>query len=96
MTGLTLEQLRKKHKGKKYRPPFPNLKEENPPVLTNGFMNTGFRRDPLAHRWRKGAEETPETVRETEAKRKRVAPVTNKGHYGYLTPETDATTIGRK
>jgi hypothetical protein len=92
-----LERLRKKHKeSQKYRPPFPDLKEVNAPTLSNGFANTGFKRDPLAHRWKKGCEESAETIKEIQAKAKRVAPLVNKQGYSYISPETDATTIGRK
>ena len=94
-----LERLRQKHKGKgRLRAAFPNLKEANAPVLsqTIAVAQTGFKRDPLAYKWKKGAEETPETIREIQAKAKRVTSLFHKGGLQYIAPGTDATHIGRK
>lgn len=98
MKQVALLKLKHKKVGRRRLSiPFPDLTEERAPVLSNALPERGgFRRDALVHRWRRGAEEKPETIREIEAKKTRIAPLFNKGAYGYLTPETDAKTIGRK
>jgi hypothetical protein len=93
--------LKSKHKkvGRKRRVAvlFPDLSEPNAPVLSNSMVGKGgFRRDPLAHRWKRGREESIATIREIEAKKTRIVSLVNKQGYSYITPESDPHTFGRK
>lgn len=75
----------RKKKQKEFKPrfsnPFPDLKTAKPgvPQVSNGFANCSAKKDPLAHRWQKGAEEKPETIAAIEAREQQVAPAYNKG-----------------
>jgi len=48
------------------------------------------------YRWKKDLSESPETIKEIERKKGRIAPAFSKGALTYITDETDPTTIGRK
>ena len=64
------------------------------PPLSNGVGN-GYVKSVDDWKW-KNRKETAETIKEIEAKKKRVAPAYNKGASQYITPGTDTTTLGRK
>ena len=63
------------------------------PPLSNSLGN-GFVKSVDDWKW-KGKQEKPETIREIEAKRKRVAPAYNKGATQYITDGADTKDIGR-
>lgn len=65
------------------------------PPLSNGVGN-GFVTSIDDWRWRGHQPETPETIKEIDAKRKRIASHYNKGPAQYMTDGTDTTTIGKK
>lgn len=54
------------------------------------------RKDISDYLWKKGMEESKETIMEIERKSKSVAPLYSKGGYQYITPGSDPTTIGKK
>lgn len=48
------------------------------------------------HKWKRGAEETKETIKEIQNKAARTAPAYSKGAYQYITDGADTKTLGRK
>jgi hypothetical protein len=77
----------------------PNLKVEhgsNVGTLSNSIPSSGFRRSIDDYKWRRGAEESPGTIKEIERKKTRIAPAYNKGAVQYISDGTDPTTLGRK
>lgn len=79
-----------------YKVPFPDYKVDSHHETSDNIDGGCFKKDSLSYRWKKGCEETAETISEIESKRKRVAPLFNKAGYQYITPESDTKTIGRK
>ena len=71
----------------KYNPGFPNLRAYVPPhELSNTIALGGFKKDKTTeHRWKKGSEEKPETIKEIAVKAKRIRPKFGKGAYEYAT-----------
>ena len=65
-------------------------RESKLPPLSNAIGN-GFVKSVDDWKWK----EKPETIREIEAKKKRVAPAYNKGATQYITPDADTKDIGR-
>ncbi len=99
-----LEELRAKHKksgrskAPRVRANFPDLKAgQSQTALSNTITTGGFKRDKTTeHRWKRGCEEKPETIKAIEEKAKRVAIQSNKAGYSYITPGTDPKDFGRK
>ena len=48
------------------------------------------------YKWKRGFDEKKEVIAETERKKKRVAPYTNKGAYMFVTDADDAKSLGKK
>jgi hypothetical protein len=48
------------------------------------------------HKWKRGLEETKETIKEIQNKAARTAPAYSKGAYQYITDGADTKTLGRK
>ena len=48
------------------------------------------------HKWKRGLEETAETIKEIQNKAARTAPAYSKGAYQYITDGADVKTLGRK
>ena len=82
-----------KHSGVKFEPPA-YVRKELPP-LSNAVGN-GFKRSVDDYKWKRGREESTETIKEIEKKRTRLAPVYAKGPIQYLTEDTDPNTLGKK
>lgn len=75
----------------------PDLSVNNPVPLSNNLhVSGGYKRSIDDYKWRRGREETSETVKEIEKKKSRIAPAFNKGAVQYITDETDPTFLGRK
>lgn len=79
-----------------YKVPFPNYKVDSYHETSDNIDGGCYKKDSLAYKWKTGCEETVETIIEIENKKKRIAPLFNKGGLQYITPENDAKTIGRK
>lgn len=79
-----------------YKVPFPNYKVEASHETSDKIDGGCFRKDDKAYMWKRGSEESYDTIKEIENKKKRIASLFNKGGLQYVTPETDAKTIGRK
>ena len=71
------------------------LERKSLPPLSNAVGN-GFKRSVEDYKWKRDREESAATIAEIERKKKKVAPVYNKGAVQYLTDGTDPATIGRK
>lgn len=77
----------------------PDLKVENSErvaPMSETISGGGFRRSVDDWRWKRGREETADTIKEIERKKKQVAPAYNKGAVMYITEGTDPATLGRK
>lgn len=76
---------------------FPNYKYDtrNISPVSNSLGN-GYQKDIFQYKWKRGSEESHETIREIENKAKQTAPIYGKGSYQYITPDTDLTKIGKK
>lgn len=77
----------------------PDLKiepREQVAPLSHSIPDNGFRRSVDDWRWKKDRAETSDTIKEIERKKKRVAPIWNKGGVMYITEGTDPSTLGRK
>lgn len=76
----------------------PDLKVEarGAPVSNNMAVNGGFKRSVDDWKWKRGREESDETIMEIERKKTRIAPIYSKGPVQYLTDDVDPTTLGRK
>jgi hypothetical protein len=48
------------------------------------------------HKWRRGSEESTQTIKEIQNKAARTAPAYSKGAYQYITDGADTKTLGRK
>ena len=48
------------------------------------------------HKWKRGLEETADTIKEIQNKAARTAPAYSKGAYQYITDGADVKTLGRK
>lgn len=48
------------------------------------------------HKWKRGLEETTQTIKEIQNKAARTAPAYSKGAYQYITDGADTKTLGRK
>lgn len=79
-----------------YNIPFPDYKITNSTAMSNSIDGICPKKDAMAYMWKRGSEETQDTIREIEKKKKMIAPLFNKGGYQLITPETDSKTIGRK
>ncbi len=91
-----VDDLRNRHGRNSYKVEIPSYKIERTVPSGNGFGNC-FKKDILnEHKWKRDRQESTETVREIEAKAKRVAPLYSKGSTQYLTDDADLTTVGRK
>jgi hypothetical protein len=66
-----------------------------PAKLSNSVGN-GFKHSVDDYKWKHSIQETPETIREIEKKKNRLAPVANKAGYQYITPNADIETLGKK
>jgi hypothetical protein len=76
---------------------FPDLSvKQVAPTSDNLYTNGGFKRTVDDWKWKKDREETAETIKEIERKKKRTAPIWNKGGYQYITDGEDVKTLGRK
>ena len=77
---------------------FPSLKVDKPGLapVSNTITSVTVTRDPLEHKWKKGKEETPETVEEIERKAKRIGIAYNKGAYQYIDSAETAKHLGKK
>ncbi len=91
-----VDDLRNRHGRNSYKVAIPSYKVERTIPSGNGFGNC-FKRDILnEHKWKRDRQESSETIKEIEAKAKRVAPAFNKGATQYITDEADPKTLGRK
>jgi hypothetical protein len=80
-----------------WRAPFPDLSCDKPGLapVSNKFANPSPKKDMHEHKWKKGKEETPATVAETEANHGKVAVVVNKGAYQMMLP-SEVKHLGKK
>lgn len=87
-----------KRRAKKYVTDFPDLSVPSrcTAKLSNQIPGNGFKRTVDDYKWRSGANEKPEAIKEAEAKKKRIAPAYNKGPVMYITDEADKISLGRK
>lgn len=60
-------------------------------IPSNGFKSTID-----DYKWKRDSVEKKEVIQETERKKSRIAPYTNKGAYMYISDEEDAKSLGRK
>jgi hypothetical protein len=72
--------------------------ERNVAPLTDAIPGgIAAKRDKLNdHKWKRGLEETKETIKEIQNKAARTAPAYSKGAYQYITDGADTKTLGRK
>lgn len=64
---------------------------------SNKIVSFAGKKDILhEHKWKKGAQEAPETVKEIQNKSMRVGPAYNKGAVQFITNVNDVVTLGRK
>lgn len=66
------------------------------PLSNNLHATGGFKKSVDDWKWKRNREETYETIKEIERKKKRIAPAYNKGAIQYITDDTDPKTLGRK
>jgi hypothetical protein len=64
-------------------------------IMSNAVGN-GFKRSVDDYKWKTSAAEKPETIREIEKKKTRLAPIANKTGYQYITDGADIETLGKK
>jgi hypothetical protein len=64
--------------------------------LSNTIPGNGYKKSVEDYKWRRDTVERKEVIEETERKKKRVAPYTNKGAYMFVTEADDAKSLGRK
>lgn len=62
----------------------------------NLYVNGGYKRRIDDYKWKRGAEEKPETIKAIEDRQKRVAILYNKGGYQLITGDVNPINIGRK
>ena len=72
--------------------------ERNVAPLTDAIPGgIAAKRDKLNdHKWRRGSEESTQTIKEIQNKAARTAPAYSKGAYQYITDGADTKTLGRK
>ena len=109
-TNRKLAQANKEHeeyitsvlRSAKLRIPYStlNIKEKKVEIpltsLSNDIPYGGYKKSVDDYKWRKGVEETPETIKEIERKKDRLAPAYSKGPVQYISDGADITTLGRK
>jgi len=64
--------------------------------VSNTIPGNGFKRSIDDYKWKTGVVESAEVIAETERKKKKIAPIYNKGPVMYLTDEVDISTLGKK
>jgi hypothetical protein len=69
---------------------------KNPVQLSNSIPGNGYKKSVEDYKWRRDVNESKEVIEETERKKRRVAPYTNKGAYMFVTDADDAKSLGRK
>jgi hypothetical protein len=74
----------------------PDLSVKQVAPLSNTIPSNGFKRSIDDYKWRRDVVESKEAIIETERKKSRVAPYTNKGAYMFITDGDDARVIGKK
>lgn len=67
-----------------------------PPVSNNLGTGGGFKRSIDDHQWKRDRQESAETIKAIEAKKKQIAPAYSKGAYQYVPSTADVKTLGRK
>ena len=76
---------------------FPDLSVKSvAPTSDNLYVGGGYKRTIDDYKWRKDQAESKETIKAIEQKRKRIAPIYNKGPAAYIVDGEDLTTLGRK
>ena len=77
---------------------FQSLKVESKNVapVSNSIPGNGFKRSIDDYKWKSGRSESEEVIAETERKKKKIAPICNKGSYQYITDGADVESLGRK
>ena len=66
-------------------------------TLSNSIPSNGFKKSIDDYKWKRNLNnETAETIAETEKKKKRIAPLWNKGSIMYITDDTSLETLGKK
>ena len=66
------------------------------PSLSQIPTGGGFKKSIDDYKWKFGRQETEDTIKEIEAKKRRIAPIYSKGPAQYMTDATDLKTLGRK
>lgn len=66
------------------------------PQLSNTIPGNCFKTSIDDWKWKKGCAESAATIKEIERKKKRVAPLWNKGATMFITDNEDPKTLGRK
>ena len=76
---------------------FPDLKlnNENVSSCSNTISDIQFKKDPLSFKWKRGSEESKETIKEIEQKSKQIGISYNKGAYQYIS-KNDVLNLGKK
>ena len=64
--------------------------------VSNTIPGNGFKRSIDDYKWKTGVSESAEVIAETERKKKKIAPICNKGSYQYITDGADISTLGKK
>jgi hypothetical protein len=64
--------------------------------VSNAIPGNGFKRSIDDYKWKTGVVESAEVIAETERKKKKIAPICNKGSYQYITDGADISTLGKK
>lgn len=76
---------------------FPDLSSKKSLIPTSDTIpSNGFRKSLDDYKWKAGAQEKEEAIREAEKKRTRVAPAYNKGPLMFITDEADPNSLGKK
>lgn len=65
-------------------------------IPSEGSFTPCYKQELDSWKWKKGREESQETINEIERKKKQIAPAYNKGGYQYITEGTDPSDLGRK
>ena len=93
--GISAPKSRKKRLNNPDNMPSNVLRSNNIP-LSNTIPQNGFKKSIDDYKWKRGFDEKKEVIAETERKKKRVAPYTNKGAYMFVTDADDAKSLGKK
>lgn len=64
--------------------------------VSNEIPGSNFKRTVDDYKWKQGRQEKPEVIAATEEKKKRIAPLWNKGGLMYISEGEDPKTIGKK